>query len=95
MWNALTAPPTGDRHPVATHQAAAFVDDGVARFPKDQTFVNRPGELIGLGPERMAIGKVPQLAIFEPLAGQFKVQKGPLGVERSAGVCLLQSLKIS
>jgi hypothetical protein len=79
-----------NRHTVAAEHPPTFVDDQVARFTNVEAFVHRAGELIGLGPQRMAVAEIAELAVFEPLARQLahllqESQVAPLSGRLSVG----------
>ena len=65
--------PVADRHahPVALDQPAALVDDRVGRVLGFKRGVDGAGEILQLGPQRLAIGEVAELVALQEVAGQF------------------------
>ena len=56
---------------VAADDAAPLVDDRVSRLAQIQILVDHAGEVVGLGPQRMPVADLTQLASLQPFAGQF------------------------
>ena len=68
----LTGRSLADRHaqPVAFDQPPPLVGDRVGGFARVQRGVDRAGEILQLGPKRLAVRKVTQLMALEEVGGQ-------------------------
>ena len=64
--------PPADRHAdaIALDQPPALVGDRIGRLARIQRGVDRPGKILQLGPQRLAMGEVAKLVALQEVAGQ-------------------------